>query len=80
MWSGKCAKVGNVNDKNKYPFMCNECKPSDHYRKQIFKQPKFWIEIKSKVNQNTTSFIGVNETTCFYLLGGHHQVCKILRY
>ena len=36
-------------------------------------------EVKGKVSQNTTSFIGVNETTCFGLLGGHHQVCKVLR-
>ena len=31
-------------------------------------------EVKGKVSQNTTSFIGVNKTTCFGLLGGHHQV------
>ena len=36
-------------------------------------------EVKGKVSQNTTSFIGVNETICFGLLGGHHQVCKVLR-
>ena len=36
-------------------------------------------EVKGKVSQNTTSFIGVNEMTCFGLLGGHHQVCKVLR-
>jgi len=35
-------------------------------------------EVKGKVSQNTTSFIGINET-CFGLLGGHHQVCKVLR-
>jgi len=36
-------------------------------------------KVKCKVSQNTTSFIGVNETTCFGLLGCHHQVCKVLR-
>jgi len=34
--------------------------------------------MKCKVSQNTTSFIGVNEITCFDLLGEHHQVCKVI--
>ena len=33
-------------------------------------------EVKGKVSQNTISFIGVNETTCFGLLGGHHQASQ----
>jgi len=35
--------------------------------------------VKSKVSKNTTSFVGVKETTSFGLFGGHHQVCKFLR-
>jgi len=39
------------------------------------------FEVKDNVGQNATSLLvgysyGVNETTCFGLLGGHHQVYK----
>jgi hypothetical protein len=45
------------------------------------KREALWkYEVKGKVSQNTTSFTGVNETTCFGLLGGHHHVCKVLRH
>jgi len=35
-------------------------------------------EVKIKVSQNTAICIGINETTCFGLLGGHNQVFKVL--
>jgi len=40
-------------------------------------------KVKSNKSQNTTGLLagcsyGVNETTCFGLLGGHHQVYKCL--